>query len=283
MKTSFNFSRYMLLLRHDLAENKQSYRIYLLATLIASWGVMALNILFSVLSYYTSLADESEWARSRALDNIGLGWGIDMLMQSMVLVVLMGVAQTTLFSCYNTRIKRMRYLIVPGSQLEKFLSRFTITNILGVFIPLVAVGVAFVLHGLVAISFDVLILDQALTRVYEILIKVFHDENFVLTLVTLISMSIFNTSVNIFASAIFRSYAYIKLMVVQYVLTIPFVVFLPFLEGFVRDVINLIELYTSAFLWTSNLIVLCLSALLIWVSYHLFKRTDLTGYKLFRR
>lgn len=283
MNSTFSLERYKLLLRHDLAENKASYRVFLLVSLIASGVVMALCIIFSVLGYHSALRSDSLWERENAIDNIHVGLGFSVFLIAGIALVMSGVGQSTLCSCYNTRPKRLRYLMVPGTEREKFLSRFTITGLLGGVLPILAGALFLGIHVLVVLAYDATLVTNFLHNIKEFWAEVTLHQC-ILAVMTGISAIVAHTAMYMLASAIFRSYAYIKLFVAQYVLSIPLSILLPVLGvDWIENIAEFLSDYPYVFLWTANVLSLIFSAVMVWGSYRLFKRTDLTGYKLWKR
>lgn len=280
MNQDFSFKRYTQLLRHDLAENKQTYRFFTLASVIGSGIVMTLCIGLSILRYQSALHSGDEWTRERALNHITIGYGIDIMLLTAIAVIMSGVAQSTLCSCYNSRMKRIRYLMIPGTACEKFAARFVITSVWGALLPIVVGLTAASVHTLVLASYDPEVV-RVFTRDLAALLSDLTLHQWLLGIVSVITFILANTTLYMLASAVFRSYAYIKLQAIQYALSIPLTIFMPMLAAEWFDVyFDFMAKYPYTFGWLFNGLGLVLSMAMAWGSYVLFKRTEITGYKL---
>ncbi len=266
---TFNFKRYLQVTRKDLTENKKKYLTFFGAAVAIFYCIQVL--FFRIKDPITA-------------DSPLFG------LISLCFLALTHVSMASTFDCLNSKQKRLTYMLTPASHLEKYLSRLTIAlplGLLGIILALIVsemlcrftVNVIFG-YDLPSISLSML---HELTQMEAFMFTV-SGSNPPSVFVVHPGISVFFFCLSIFnlGSALFRKYAYIKTLLFTG-LGLPLL--LTLFALILSDQIEMLsDFFDIHFLLFANLLIGTAGILTLFnfvYPYYLFKKTTLTGYKLF--
>lgn len=263
-----NTQRLHLLVTKDLKENKKTYLMYV-GTLLASSIIAVLLWVWGV--WYGN--DNTVTTSILSRDIVILG----------VIIAAIGglflhIAISITFNPLNRRDKRLNYLLLPASLTEKFLSRLIITTSFAIISLLVVILITEAFSILLQMllfgtSASIMIETLKLPSWRELFIYTDYLNNNTHYLNPLLPHLLFQYSVYLLGSAIFRKNAFVKTV-------IAFTVFYAVVAtvGIIVGDLNLLLLYISPNIWF--FILLALTSFNIWFSHRLFCKTYVTGFHI---
>lgn len=261
-----NTQRLHLLVTKDLKENKKTYLMYV-GTLLASSIIAVLLWVLGV--WYGNDNAVTTSILSRNIIILGI-------IIAAISGLFLHIAISITFNPLNRRDKRLNYLLLPASLTEKFLSRLIITTSFAIISLLVVI----LITEAFSILLQMLLFGTSASIIIETLKLPNWRELFIYTdylnthyLNPLLPHLLFQYSVYLLGSAIFRKNAFVKTV-------IAFTVFYAVVATvgiIVRD-LDLLFLYISSNIWF--FILLALTSFNIWFSHRLFCKTYVTGFHI---
>ncbi len=268
--------RFNMLVAKDLKENKKTYLMYV-------GTLLAVNVIVALLWSLITLREYNIYGKEYS-ELFFLRGELASLKAILfcISIVFMCVAISTTFNLLNRKDKRLNYLLLPASLTEKFCSRLMVT-VFWAFVVLISVVLltdvfSIVLqllffgeyHSIVITSFE----EIQLSELFYIVIYNAQGESTVLS--PLIPYLLFNYTLFLLGSALFRKNAFVKMLIVfslLYAVILVFAnIFTPFSAwlSFSRESVN----YGFIFFFLVG------SVFNVWYSHRLFCKTYVTGYKL---
>ncbi|MBQ8606752.1 MAG: hypothetical protein IJ417_00985 [Bacteroidaceae bacterium] len=241
--TSFNLSRFGKLLKADLTANRKLY-------LFRFFGESVAFLLAAILILPTESMRYTPY--------------LTLFLYMFIFGFLCLRSASTILECMNNKEKSIQYLMLPSSNLEKFLSRICISTL---FFILIATPAAFYLSESVRLLLNIMIYDVDLTTYVGSIKDYFQDRCNDISLMypEFILACAFTHSLFILGGCIWRKHAMLKTIGVLLFFS---VVVQPLLLSFIPDNVNAV--FASE--WVIYLSIAGLTLLCWWGSYRLFCR-----------
>jgi hypothetical protein len=267
---NFNINRFFQTLKWMIIDNKQKLMLWTAGSTV---GVFLLQFFFFYVSPHST---EFQYRQTT-----------EMVMSVCAFFVMLAVliAVSGLFGEYATKQRRCLLLMLPASNLEKFLSAIVYSSIVSVACILLAFVLGDTLRMLTMALFFHLPLYSGIGTFFSTIFSVDLSGAPISVWELVLFMILVNVLIHAtytLGGTLFRKWPFIITAVIQYVVLMLLVVFVAFLHrNFDISIpMRLIEMVNSHLLfYIACFFLAAVSALFYWLSYRIFCRMQIIGHK----